>query len=396
VAATGGALVALRGRIEAGAVFDGATPGLSALATELLSRPVPGEPPAIAPLSFTLHEEPESAALFRWIEFSASALAADAPHLLRDVAARLQRAAAVGDGTPLDPSEWTAMQMAAAHRARTNAAAAPTALRERVLGELFAAPSPLSRPAWGEVKSIETATPEALRAFLRRHLRPDALTIGLAGGVDAESVREEMERRLGRLAAPRSAAPAMPALAGARAGREGRVVRLPRPGKSQDDVRVVVPGDRSRPADAAATELLLYLLGETGYAGRLGKALVDPGLVYSVYATLEEEGTPGFLMVRTACAPKDTPEVLRRIRAILEDAGRGAFTAAERAEAQAYRRGKRARAREGSAAAARDLLERPDSRGEEGPVSLDQLNDTARRLFRNGAPLAIVAGPPEG
>jgi predicted Zn-dependent peptidase len=163
-------------------------------------------------------------------------------------------------------------------------------------------------------------------------------------------------------------------------------------------VRVVVPGDRARPADETATALLLYLLGETGYAGRLGRALVDPGLVYSVYATREEEGAPGFLMVRTAAAPRDTPEVLRRIREILETAAAGRFTAAELREAQAYLRGKDARAREGSAAAARDLLEGSERgpRGDPAAVSLDQLNDTARRLFRNGAPVAIVAGPPEG
>ena len=120
--------------------------------------------------------------------------------------------------------------------------------------------------------------------------------------------------------------------------------------------------------------------------------------MYSVYATREEEGAPGFLMVRTAAAPKDTPEVLRRIRAILDEAARGAFTRGELEEAQAYVRGKRARAREGSAAAARDLLERRRDRGAPRPaaVSLDQLKDTARRLLRNGAPLAIVAGPPEG
>jgi predicted Zn-dependent peptidase len=161
---------------------------------------------------------------------------------------------------------------------------------------------------------------------------------------------------------------------------------------------VALPGDRSRPWDPAATELLLYLLGETGYAGRLGHALVDPGLVYSVYVTHERHGPAGFLMMRTASAPKDTPEVLRRIRSTLEDAARGAFTRSELEEAQAYVIGKRARAREGSAAAARALLEREAAAAgpEPAAVSLDQLNDTARRLFRSGAPVAVVSGPPEG
>jgi len=89
--------------------------------------------------------------------------------------------------------------------------------------------------------------------------------------------------------------------------------------------------------------------------------------------------------------------VLRRVRSLLDEAAQGRFTRAELQEAQAYLRGKRARAREGSAATARDLLERATSSGP-GPeaVSLDQLNDTARRLFRSGAPVALVAGPPAG
>jgi predicted Zn-dependent peptidase len=392
-----GALVSLRGRIEAGALFDGPTPGLSALATELLARAVPGEAPAAAPLSFTLHDDPESPALQRWIEFAASSLASDLPDVLRDLAARLRRGADFAAGARLPPADWDAIRPAAAHRARTNAAATSTALWARALAELFAAPSPLRTPVWGVPAAIEAAREDALRAFLRRHVHPRTTTVVLSGGLDAPAARREVEAHLGPLSGGAETA-AVPSLPGARTGAQWRVIRLPRPGKSQDEVRVVVPGDRARPADETATALLLYLLGETGYAGRLGRALVDPGLVYSVYATREEEGAPGFLMVRTAAAPRDTPEVLRRIREILETAAAGRFTAAELREAQAYLRGKDARAREGSAAAARDLLEGSERgpRGDPAAVSLDQLNDTARRLFRNGAPVAIVAGPPEG
>jgi predicted Zn-dependent peptidase len=222
------------------------------------------------------------------------------------------------------------------------------------------------------------------------------MTLALAGNLDAGAVRAEAERRLGGpTSGPRPDGPRLAAAEGPPAWRE---IRLPQPGKSQDDVRVVVAGERSQPWDRAATQLLLYLLGETGYAGRLGHALVDPGLVYSVYATLEEDGAPGFLMVRTSAAPRDTPEVLRHIRSHLEQAAAGRFTQTELDEAKAYVRGKRARAREGSAAHARDLLELESAAGGALPhaVSLAQLNDTARRLFRRGAPVAIVAGPPAG
>ena len=134
----------------------------------------------------------------------------------------------------------------------------------------------------------------------------------------------------------------------------------------------------------------LILLGETGYAGRLGDALVDPGLVYSVQATLEGEGASSWLAVRTAC-DTDAPEVLSRIRKTLEEAALGKFTEAERLEALAYLRGRAARHREGSANVAEALLRDATSPSREGALTLGALNDAARRLFTRGYPIALVA-----
>ena len=168
---------------------------------------------------------------------------------------------------------------------------------------------------------------------------------------------------------------------------------LPIPAKAQNDLAVSFPGAAGRPWDAAATRHILYLLGETGYAGRLGKTLVDPGLVYSVRATLEGGAATRRVQVRTAASAADTPEVLARIRRILDQAAQGAFTAAELAEARAYQRGKRARSRDGSVATAAALLEEAwEAPPDVDAVTLDQLNDTARRLFSRGAPLAVIAG----
>jgi len=163
--------------------------------------------------------------------------------------------------------------------------------------------------------------------------------------------------------------------------------RVSWPSAAQNDVLVAWPADRSKPHDGAATAALLYLLGETSYSGRLGRALVEPGLAYAVNATLEND----LMAVRTSVAPKDTPEALRRIRAVLEDAARGAFTESDLAEAKAYLRGKAARARGGALLSARALAE--DSTEAADALTLSQLDDTARRLFAKGAPLAFVGGP---
>jgi predicted Zn-dependent peptidase len=169
-----------------------------------------------------------------------------------------------------------------------------------------------------------------------------------------------------------------------------------RPDKGQNDILVVWPGDRTNEADRAATKALLYLLGETGYAGRLGEALVGPGLAYSVYTTLHEApDAPGFLAVRTAASKADTRETLRGIREVLEAAARGTFTRAELDEAKTYLRGRDLLRREGSdEAAAREMEEETEPRRlDPQALTLGQLNDTARRLFARGAPLAIVLGP---
>ena len=65
--------------------------------------------------------------------------------------------------------------------------------------------------------------------------------------------------------------------------------------------------------------------------------------------------------------------------------------------ALAYRHGKATRSREGSLALARTLLaESSSAHATDERVDLTRLNDTARRLLRNGGPLALVAGPGPG
>ena len=140
----------------------------------------------------------------------------------------------------------------------------------------------------------------------------------------------------------------------------------------------------------------MYLLGETGYAGRLGRALVEPGLAYSVYTTLEEEpGAPGFLAVRTATSRADTREALRRIREVIDTAARGAFIAVRAGRSQGAIC---AAARRSAATVPKRRRERrwkraDPRRSDPQSLTLAQLNATARRLFARGAPVVIVLGP---
>jgi predicted Zn-dependent peptidase len=170
-----------------------------------------------------------------------------------------------------------------------------------------------------------------------------------------------------------------------------------RPDDAQDTILVAWPIVPEEASDRPALEALLYLLGETGYAGRLGRALVEPGLVYSVEAVHDDHGPAGGVVrVVTAAARRDSPEVVRRIRAELERLVGGGLTAAELAEARTYLRGKAARARQGTRRAAQAALgaSSPAPAAEVDGLTLAQIEGRARRLFAAGAPVAVVAGVP--
>jgi zinc protease len=381
-------LVALRGRIEAGSAFDGRTSGLAALASSFLALPPGGEAGAPA-LAWLLDEDPAAASNLRYVSFAASCLPGELPGLLRSLARRLAR-------TATDPSgdDLAAARRAALERARQAASSLETALLARAREALFPAGSALGSPPWGEPGAIERIRPEDLGAFLRARVTPSRLEVALAGAIDEVEARRVLEATLGGLVS--GARPRPPSMFPARGPSVWTELAVVRADKAQNQILVAWPGDRSRPWDTAATRLLLYLLGETHYAGRLGRALVEPGLVYSVQTTLEEvPGAPGFLAVRTAAPRSDTPAVLHRIREVLQEAARGRFTAAELDEAKAYLRGKRLRQRDGALATAQTLLDDLDNAPGPTPeaVTLEQLNDTARRVFASGAPLALVGGP---
>ena len=391
---SGAGMVALRARLDLGPPPDRTAIALAALLTERLSRPAAGERSAPAALTFTLHEKPNGFVSFRWIEMQARTLGEDVPALLDSLARRLTETA-----RPLDTEAWTALLKGAQERARENGEGPMTALWARALAELYPAGSAGAGPPWSDVETLGARTADELAGYARVHAQPARLQVVLAGAIEGAAARAALEPTLGRWlpASARGPAPAARHPGPPPRGPAQWTVRhLSRPDKAQNSILVVWPGERATAADHAATEALLYLIGETGYAGRLGHALVEPGLAYSVYTTLEEApGAPGFVAVRTAASRADTAEALRRIREVLEAAAGGAFTQAELDEAKTYLRGRDALRREGSEdAATTGLREATDPRPfDPQALTLSQLNAAARRLSARGAPLALVLGP---
>jgi zinc protease len=377
----GASLVSFHGRVEVGSAHDGRWPGLAALATAFLAEPLADEGADAPTLAWTPRWDPTEAVNLDALEVTASVLAEDLPAALVGLARRLTR-------SPPEGRAFEELRDAASRHADEQNATAQGRLRARALAELFPRASSAAQPPWSDAAHLSRIAANTFGEFWNREITPPRLRFAVAGNVDARVVRTTLERAFpaepAHASKPRIPGPAP------RGAVSWQEIRLAVPDLLQDELMVVWPGDRSRPSDAAATEALLYLLGETGYAGRLGDALVDPGLVYSVEASLEGEGSSSWLAVRTACDAKDAPEALSRIRKTLEQAAEGKFTEAERIEALAYLHGKAARRREGSKNAAAALLRESVSRG--GELTLRALNDAARRLFARGYPIALVAG----
>jgi zinc protease len=373
-----GPLAVVRARVDLGPWTDRAA---AAVLVELLARASAVADPAVQ----VVRPDDEGAPAPRGVDLEVAVLADDVPAAVSALGARLSAAAGA------DASALAAARAAAASRARDRDGATAGAALRVLLDRLYGAGG---GPGWATAAEVEAVSDDTLARFVRGRLAPPRFELAVAGAVPPD-LRELVTRAFGpRAGAARPSAPDPPPAFRLTAPRAWTDARHPFPAASQDTVMVAWPAPRGRVWDGAAVAALLYLVGETGYAGRLGHALVDPGLVYSVYATREDDGIGGLLRVQTAAAPGDSAEVVKRIRVSLEAVAAGGVSSADLEEAKAYLRGKRARRLQGTASAARALLDAAAEPAEADVerLTLAQLADTARRLFASGGPVAVVAG----
>ena len=172
------------------------------------------------------------------------------------------------------------------------------------------------------------------------------------------------------------------------------------PHKEQASITVALPAVGANHADFPALSLLNYLLGETGYAGRLGEQLVDTGIAYAVYASLWPLPGAGPLLVTTDAV--HAGEAVRRMRAALAAfAGRG-VTASQLDEAKGFVLGRLLYRFETPATASAAVANLVSLR--QGPnglqsfgeriraVTLKQLNDAAASYYDPKRAVFVVAG----
>jgi zinc protease len=190
----------------------------------------------------------------------------------------------------------------------------------------------MGRQVEGTSASRARITQDDVRAFHARHVRPEAITVAVAGSLPPDRALAAIASAFDGwkpAAAPEPADRSPATGPGPRAGR----VHVPLD-KAQASLAVGLRGVARDAPDYPALAALNYLLGETGYAGRLGEVLVDTGLAYAVYATVHADRSAGPIIVTTHAEASD--ETARRILATLDGFAKRGVTEAELREAKGF------------------------------------------------------------
>ena len=209
-----------------------------------------------------------------------------------------------------------------------------------VFEALYGSDHPYGRPPDGSPESLAAISREDLAAFHQARYRPENTVIAIAGAIDPAAAIAEIERAFATWRAspsPRQHVPSAPRRPPQSAPGTGAA---PRPyvhiplAKVQASLAVGLPGVARDSDDFVALSALNYLLGETGYAGRLGEVLVDTGIAYAVYASVLAERGGGPIFITTDAVR--SREAADRIVQTLEAFARTGVSAAELREAQGF------------------------------------------------------------
>ena len=171
---------------------------------------------------------------------------------------------------------------------------------------------PYGRPVLGTPDELEQYTPKKLQAFYRKHYRPDNATLVIAGDFDSSAALETVTREFGVIPRPEPRTPAPKIVEPAQD--EERHVTVRRPGDTALVATTYHIPAAAHP-DFAALELLRCILGNEP-AGRLHRALIEPGLCTRLECTARAWEQPGLFEI-FAFAPPEQP--LAQVRTTIDN-----------------------------------------------------------------------------
>ena len=278
--------------------------------------------------------------------------------------------------------------------------------KRAVFERLYDASNLYGRLAEGTDGSRPRITVADLSAFHRIYYRPERTIVAIAGPLDPTAAIDRVAGVLGgwRADSRRSGTPARASVpksseAGLRpSATRPRIVYVPLE-KEQASIAVGLPGVARRDEDFAALAVLNYLLGETGYAGRLGERLVDTGLAYAVYSSMLADRAAGPILITTDAVRAH--EAVDRIVATLDEFAKAGITDAELREAQGFLLGRllfRFESADSATAALADLGYFGDGTSPQAfaqrvlGLTRTEVSSAARRYYDSSRAVIVVAG----
>jgi len=271
---------------------------------------------------------------------------------------------------------------------------------ETLMAQLYPV-HPYGQRSKGTPDVVERLTRERLLAVHAEQFAPGQLTAIVVGDIAIERATDTAARVFGDWFAPAPSAIVVPPVT--HASSRTRLV-VPMPGKAQADIAYGFTAvARSDPAYYAAS-LMNNIFGQYSMGGRLGDNIRErQGMAYYVFSSLDANVAEGPLTVRAGVSAENVDRALAAIDDEVGRLAREGATAQELAESQQYLIGSMLRALETNAAIAVFLQSAEffglgldfDVRLPEHlrAVTLDEVNETARRLLDPERATVVIAGP---
>jgi zinc protease len=193
--------------------------------------------------------------------------------------------------------------------------------------------TPYGHPDEGFADTVAKLTPAQVREFYHEHYKTGGAVIAVAGDVDANTIKEKLEKELAGIQgsiAPQSAPPTPVVPAGIHLDVIDRTV-------AQANLMLGAGGiERSNP-DYYKLQVMNYILGGGGFASRLMKVVRSKGgLAYTVASGFQAGKFPGAFLVVLQTKNKSANEALKLVMEQLREIRNAPVTEDELKSARQY------------------------------------------------------------
>jgi zinc protease len=272
---------------------------------------------------------------------------------------------------------------------------------EGLLSLLYPEPHPYGRRVKGTAETVDGIDREALERFHRARFGPASLSLVMVGDLDAGRAAEAAARVFGDWSSPTLPAPSVPRAAAAATRRRLTVTMM---NKAQADIACGFVSIARLDPCYHAFWLMNNTLGQYALGGRLGDSIRErQGMAYYVFSTFDASVVEGPLIVRAGVDPANVERAVASIdEELAKMAGEG-VTERELEESKLYLVGSLPRSFETNAGVAAFLqtVEQYglgldyDVRlpGLIEAVTLEEVNETARKFIAPDRATIVVAGP---